>query len=227
MIVVEKVVGFLMHGRFAVAAFELQSVTRAEGFYGRNEAFMIDCPTCRIANADDAQYCDECGGGLQSNHAHAASQAVQAINIPTAAQTSMNQISPHTTGNLNDAVAPAVHAGAGKSSRLPHARLVVVRGESAGKEFFLREDETHIGRWDADGGIFPDVDLDADDREAKVSRRHARIVRSADGYTIEDLGSTNGTFVNRGRRLLPGQAQPLTDKDEIIVGKMFLRLHLL
>lgn len=193
---------------------------------------MIHCPTCRIANADDAQYCDECGGGLIPNHTFTASQAVQAINVPTATQTSMNQISLHTTGNLptgnlNDAVAPAVHKDAGKSSRLPHARLVIARGESAGKEFFLREDETHIGRWDADGGIFPDVDLDADDREAKVSRRHARIVRSAEGYTIEDLGSTNGTFVNRGRRLLPGQSQPLADKDEIIIGKMFLRLHLL
>ncbi len=188
---------------------------------------MIHCPTCRIANAADAQYCDECGGALSSSHVHTASQTIQAINIPTPAQIPMTQISHHTTGNLNDAVVPAVHKGAGKSSGLPHARLVIARGESIGKEFFLREDETHIGRWDADGGIFPDVDLDADDREAKVSRRHARIVRSAEGYTIEDLGSTNGTFVNRGRRLLPGQSQPLADKDEIIVGKMFLRLHLL
>jgi pSer/pThr/pTyr-binding forkhead associated (FHA) protein len=36
---------------------------------------------------------------------------------------------------------------------------------------------------------------------------------------IEDLGSTNGTFVNRGRRLAPGDRQPLKDGDEIIVGK--------
>jgi len=138
----------------------------------------------------------------------------------------MNQSPYQSTGSLNDAVA-SVHTGGTQSSRLPHARLVIARGESAGKEFLLREDETHIGRWDADGGIFPDVDLDADDREAKVSRRHARIVRSANNYVIEDLGSTNGTFINRSRRLLPGQPQPLADKDEIIVGKMFLRLHIL
>ena len=96
-----------------------------------------------------------------------------------------------------------------------------------GKEFLLSEDETHIGRWDADGGIFPDVDLDADDPEAKVSRRHARITRRGGKYYIEDLGSTNGTFINRGRRLLPGDRQPLQDGDEVIVGKTFLRFQVI
>lgn len=109
----------------------------------------------------------------------------------------------------------------------PHAKLVIHRGRSAGKEFMLNEDESHIGRWDADGGIFPDVDLDSDDPEAKVSRRHARITRRSEKYYIEDLGSTNGTFINRGRRLLPGDRQPLRDGDEVIVGKTFLRFHVI
>jgi pSer/pThr/pTyr-binding forkhead associated (FHA) protein len=43
---------------------------------------------------------------------------------------------------------------------------------------------------------------------------------------LEDLGSTNGTFLNRGRRLLPGSPQVLNEGDEIIVGKTFLRFHL-
>jgi hypothetical protein len=109
----------------------------------------------------------------------------------------------------------------------PHAKLVIHRGRSVGKEFPMCEDESHIGRWDADGGIFPDVDLDSDDPEAKVSRRHARITRRGGQYYIEDLGSTNGTFVNRGRRLLPGDRQPLRDGDEVIVGKTFLKFHVL
>ena len=108
-----------------------------------------------------------------------------------------------------------------------HAKLVIERGRSAGKGFLINDREAQIGRWDADGGIFPDVDLDADDPEAKVSRRHARIVLRADGYYIEDLGSTNGTFINRGRRLMPGAPQALRDGDEIIVGKTFLRLHII
>ena len=121
----------------------------------------------------------------------------------------------------------AISAARHGPSVAPHAKLVIHRGRSVGKEFPLCEDESHIGRWDADGGIFPDVDLDSDDPEAKVSRRHARITRRSGQYYIEDLGSTNGTFVNRGRRLLPGDRQPLRDGDEVIVGKTFLKFQVL
>jgi hypothetical protein len=107
------------------------------------------------------------------------------------------------------------------------ARLVLERGGRVGKEFPITGIETNIGRWDADSGIFPDVDLDEDDPEAKVSRRHARIINHNGQFFIEDLGSTNGTFVNRGRRLLPGKRQLLQSGDEIIVGKTFLKFQVL
>ncbi|MCS6884122.1 MAG: FHA domain-containing protein [Blastocatellia bacterium] len=110
------------------------------------------------------------------------------------------------------------------TAQKPKAKLVIQRGGTVGKEFILGEGESHIGRWDADGGIFPDIDLDQDDPEAKVSRRHARIINQNGQFLIEDLGSTNGTFVNRGRRLLPGNRHPLNNGDEIIVGKTFLKL---
>jgi len=103
------------------------------------------------------------------------------------------------------------------------AKLIIQRGGKVGKEFPISGAEAMIGRWDADGGIFPDVDLDQDDPEAKVSRRHARIQFLNNQYLIEDLGSTNGTFVNRGPRLAPGAKQPLKNGDEIIVGKTFLK----
>lgn len=106
------------------------------------------------------------------------------------------------------------------------AKLIIQRGGKIGKEFPILGNESLIGRWDADGGIFPDVDLDQDDPEAKVSRRHARIHQSNNQFLIEDLGSTNGTFVNRGPRLLPGNKQPLNNGDEIIVGKTFLKFVL-
>lgn len=106
------------------------------------------------------------------------------------------------------------------------ARLVIQRGGKIGKEFQLYESEALIGRWDADGGIFPDVDLDQDDPEAKVSRRHARLIQVNSQFVIEDLGSTNGTFINRGPRLIAGIRQPLNNGDEIIVGKTFLKFFL-
>jgi pSer/pThr/pTyr-binding forkhead associated (FHA) protein len=139
-------------------------------------------------------------------------------------------------GNGNHAPAPHPElAGGHVSASLsfsamrtakPHARLVIEKGRSTGKQFMLNDVEAQIGRWDADGGIFPDVDLDTDDPEAKVSRRHARITLSNGQYFLEDLGSTNGTFINRGKRLPPGQRQALCDGDEIIVGKTFLRFHI-
>ncbi len=106
------------------------------------------------------------------------------------------------------------------------AKLIIQRGGKIGKEFPIAGTESMIGRWDADGGIFPDIDLDQDDPEAKVSRRHARIQFYNNQYLIEDLGSTNGTFINRGPRLLPGIKQPLNNGDEIIVGKTFLKFVL-
>jgi len=106
------------------------------------------------------------------------------------------------------------------------AKLVIQRGGKIGKEFPIISHESMIGRWDADGGIFPDIDLDQDDPEAKVSRRHARIQFHNNQFLIEDLGSTNGTFINRGPRLLPGNKQPLNNGDEIIVGKTFLKFVL-
>lgn len=119
------------------------------------------------------------------------------------------------------------------ASQPPHAeppsiraKLIIQRGGKIGKEFPIAGNESMIGRWDADGGIFPDVDLDHDDPEAKVSRRHARIQFLNNQYLIEDLGSTNGTFINRGPRLLPGIKQPLNNGDEIIVGKTFLKFLL-
>ena len=195
---------------------------------------MTICERCSTENLDGSQYCDECGGPLGA----AAAQAKKSIGTG-------NSGSPTDSREMSEAQAAMVRnqevAAQMPSSALPgfavssgsialmdgaHARLVIERGRSAGKQFPLSDDESQIGRWDADGGIFPDVDLDADDPEAKVSRRHARIMRRNGQYFVEDLGSTNGTFINRGRRLLPGDRQPLRDGDEIIVGKTFLRFHI-
>jgi serine/threonine-protein kinase len=146
-------------------------------------------------------------------------QAVPATPSPPTPGVSGDGTLHLTSQNPQSAVASPQAAEKGSVA----ARLVIERGGRIGKEFAISGGETNIGRWDADGGIFPDVDLDQDDPEAKVSRRHARIVREGGRFYIEDLGSTNGTFINRGRRLLPGNRHPLNSGDEIIVGKTFLK----
>jgi pSer/pThr/pTyr-binding forkhead associated (FHA) protein len=193
---------------------------------------MTICERCNTENLDGSQYCDECGAPLGvSISAKKAGGANDAGSNSVAGKSVATATPASALPKKSEAAAPqgtpafAISQGSIAMMDGAHARLVIERGRSAGKQFPLSDEESQIGRWDADGGIFPDVDLDADDPEAKVSRRHARIVRRNGQYYIEDLGSTNGTFINRGRRLLPGDRQPLRDGDEIIVGKTFLRFH--
>jgi FHA domain-containing protein len=205
---------------------------------------MITCDRCKTENLDGSQYCDECGAPLRPNGRPAPRGTSFGQDAGRQAHQDRHEGGRHDGGHdggQNGTHAPSrgahpefagnrVSAGLSyppaRPGARPHARLVIERGRSSGKQFMLSEVEAQIGRWDADGGIFPDVDLDTDDPEAKVSRRHARITLSNGQYFLEDLGSTNGTFINRGKRLPPGQRQALCDGDEIIVGKTFLRFHI-
>jgi pSer/pThr/pTyr-binding forkhead associated (FHA) protein len=104
-------------------------------------------------------------------------------------------------------------------------RLIVSRGELKGKVFLIEPGQNLIGRWDPDAGAFPEIDLTNEDVDAKVSRKHALIVCENARVTIEDCGSLNGTFVNRGARLEANQKHELKSGDEIIVGKTFVRFE--
>jgi len=86
--------------------------------------------------------------------------------------------------------------------------VLVVRsgGGRAGESFHPSGDRTLIGR-------SPDCDVFLDD--VTVSRRHAEITRDGDRFSIADLGSLNGTFVNRKRI----ESQVLEDDDEVQIGK--------
>jgi len=104
-------------------------------------------------------------------------------------------------------------------------KLVLMRGTQKGREYPLEEGNNLIGRWDPDAGAFPEVDLEEVDDEAKVSRKHAVIERNGNVLTLEDLGSTNGTYLNRGPRLETGNAVQLKHGDEIVIGKIFLKFE--
>jgi hypothetical protein len=87
--------------------------------------------------------------------------------------------------------------------------LVVRRGPNAGSTFVLESESTTLGR-------HPDSDIFLDD--VTVSRRHAAIHRSPEGYEVSDVGSLNGTYVDRERV----ETAKMHDMHELQVGRFVL-----
>jgi pSer/pThr/pTyr-binding forkhead associated (FHA) protein len=92
------------------------------------------------------------------------------------------------------------------------ALLIVRRGPNAGARFLLDADRTTAGRR-------PDSDIFLDD--VTVSRRHAEFVRVAQGFVVRDVGSLNGTYVQRDRI----DEVALNDGDEVQIGKYRMVFH--
>jgi len=87
------------------------------------------------------------------------------------------------------------------------------------------KDEIVIGREDPISDVFPDVDLTGlGGMENGVSRKHAVIHRAGAGYTVEDMGSTNGTYINR-KKLQPHAPQTIKPGDELRFGTLSLKLQ--
>ncbi len=89
------------------------------------------------------------------------------------------------------------------------ALLVVKRGPNAGSRFQLDKALVNAGR-------HPESDIFLDD--VTVSRRHAEFRRVGDGYEVSDVGSLNGTYVNRE----PIEQSALSNGDEVQIGKFRL-----
>lgn len=89
------------------------------------------------------------------------------------------------------------------------ACLIVRRGPAAGTKFTLDRDLVTVGR-------HPQSDIFLND--ITVSRRHAELRRDAAAYMVSDLGSLNGTYVNRERV----DTSPLSSGDELQIGKFRL-----
>ncbi|WP_019807714.1 glycogen accumulation regulator GarA [Saccharomonospora halophila] len=115
------------------------------------------------------------------------------------------------TSDVEGQEAPAVEAQDAGVDALPagSALLVVKRGPNAGSRFLLDRDTTSAGR-------HPDSDIFLDD--VTVSRRHAEFRREGGEFVVIDVGSLNGTYVNRE----PVDQAVLSGGDEVQVGKFRL-----
>ncbi len=155
---------------------------------------MAFCTECGHENPDGARFCAQCGHRLVAGEKPAESTSTINWGGPD-----RNEADP--ASQLSDAEEAAVEALPSGS-----ALLVVQRGPSAGSRFLLDTDEVAAGR-------HPDSEIFLDD--VTVSRRHAVFRRSPEGYTVADVGSLNGTYVNRDRI----DEIRLSGGDEVQIGK--------
>jgi hypothetical protein len=156
------------------------------------------CRRCGHENAAGANYCSSCGAPLLADD--------------TSVDPSLDG-EPETTLSLaliEDRVALAAELG-DLLVELPDGlgMLVGRRGPNAGSTFVLEDESTTLGR-------HPDSDIFLDD--VTVSRRHATIERTPDGYVVSDGDSLNGTYVNHERI----ERTHLNDMNELQVGRFVL-----
>jgi pSer/pThr/pTyr-binding forkhead associated (FHA) protein len=154
------------------------------------------CPSCGHVSAAQDRFCASCGAPLSAE---------------------AFEILEHT-GSITSIIAPGPATGSGAMSPVGSGRqfelpsgsalLVVMRGPGEGTEFVLEDavGVVTVGRA-PEAGIFLD--------DVTVSRRHAEFRHGAEGWSVRDAGSLNGTYVNRVRV----EDQHLGGGDEVQIGK--------
>ncbi|NUR08871.1 MAG: FHA domain-containing protein [Nocardioidaceae bacterium] len=163
---------------------------------------MPFCTQCGHQNPDGAKFCSQCGSRLEEAPAAPAEHPSESTATITFGAPPKD-VADHRE-SLNEADAAAVDALPAGS-----ALLVVQRGPSAGSRFLLDTEVVSAGR-------HPESEIFLDD--VTVSRRHAEFRRTADGYRVADVGSLNGTYVNRDRI----DDVALQGGDEVQIGKFRL-----
>ncbi|MDR2930009.1 MAG: FHA domain-containing protein [Propionibacteriaceae bacterium] len=148
---------------------------------------MITCPACGHEVSADDRFCSMCGERLAGFETTTTMGALDD-------QTLTNELSSEDIAAID-----ALPAGS--------ALLMVLKGPGAGGRYLLRDDRVVAGRH-PDSGIFLD--------DITVSRSHVGFTRDQGSFLAEDLGSLNGTYVNR--ELLKAPVL-LRNGDEVQIGK--------
>jgi pSer/pThr/pTyr-binding forkhead associated (FHA) protein len=156
---------------------------------------MPVCPHCGHDTPDaEARFCASCGRALAGSES-----AAEATSVLHLGGESPEPAEPPDAGGGDEAgVVERLQSGT--------ALLVVRRGPASGARFLLDADVTTAGR-------HPDSHIFLDD--ITVSRHHAEFVRDGSTFRIRDLGSLNGTYVNRSRI----DEATLVSGDEVQIGK--------
>ena len=159
----------------------------------------VHCSQCGRPNPEGARFCAHCGSPLPR----------AAGGERPGESTSTISLGGWESQEAEAADEPAADETATEVLPAGTALLVVRRGPNAGSRFLLDSELTTAGR-------HPESDIFLDD--VTVSRRHAEFYRQGETFTVRDVGSLNGTYVNRERIEEAG----LNAGDEVQVGKFRL-----
>jgi len=163
----------------------------------------VYCTQCGHENPDSSRFCAQCGHALSRGN-----------EVPTGDTTKVIPKVGGEDSTEQPEVGDLAHdhsADSGVVDSLPPGSglLVVKRGPNAGSRFLLDRDVTTAGR-------HPDSEIFLDD--VTVSRRHVEFVRDSGAFVVRDVGSLNGTYVNRE----PIDTAILSGGDEVQIGKFRL-----
>ena len=164
---------------------------------------MVKCTVCGRTNLGGSKFCEQCGAEICETQDSAFNQIMQNPSLIRFPHPPSTVTTPHPLASTKIQLVGRITIGDECEITLD------------GKDEFL------IGRADKMAGIIPDVDLSDIDKDMTTSRRHSKITKKGDAYTIEDLGSTNFTYLN-GRMLSPKTPTKLDDGDVIRIGKVYL-----
>jgi pSer/pThr/pTyr-binding forkhead associated (FHA) protein len=150
----------------------------------------VFCNQCGHRNPPGSNFCSSCGAALNLT---SGDDTTMTITVTSAEEREADEDLKVSPDELREGA----------------ALLVVRKGPNEGSKYMLDAEVTRAGR-------HPDSDIFLDD--ITVSRRHAEIVRRSDGFHVLDVGSLNGTYVNRDRV----EEAKLANGDELQIGKFKL-----
>ena len=180
------------------SAGRTRPVTRPAAGPLAQEETDVHCTRCGHENPEGSRFCAQCGSALSQERVGESTSVIPKVGGEDTSE----------GAEVVEAAADA-HAGAVESLPAGSALLVVKRGPNAGSRFLLDQDVTTAGR-------HPDSDIFLDD--VTVSRRHVEFHREGGGFSVHDVGSLNGTYVNRE----PVDVATLAGGDEVQIGKFRL-----
>ncbi|EFO80951.1 forkhead-associated protein [Oscillochloris trichoides DG-6] len=193
------------------------------------------CPQCGTSVIPGEAFCDACGASLLAGSVapSAAPPALPYAGVPAQPNYPPPQPvvppvppAPPVAPPQQISPPPLVNPPVQPQGRPSLAGISLVVQSNAANLPLPASGQAVIGRADPVSNVFPDIDLsDQGALERGVGRRHARIFLQSGLVLIEDLNSTNGTFLNT-TRVQPGHPQTLRSGDEVRLGTLVMKVQM-